>query len=315
MKKLLALAATALVLASPAFAQSFGPLLTPAELVIAIPAQNPLILDIRGGKTADGKTVYDAGRIPGALSAPYGRFRGPAENPGALPPVDVLSATLQDLGVTHDRPLVIVHQGSDETDFGSAARVYWTLKSMGVSHLAILNGGVTAWQSAKLDLTTTPTAVTASTEPFTFSSQWMATAEDVLKVVNGETKAKLVDARPESFWNGEEAHAAAARPATLPQSQLFTHSRWFSSNPALIDAAGAKALAQSGGYAPTDSLVSFCNTGHWAATNWFALSELAGIENVKLYPESMVGWSNAGLPMDHVPGPFRRLWLSFKGVF
>jgi thiosulfate/3-mercaptopyruvate sulfurtransferase len=40
-------------------------------------------------------------------------------------------------------------------------------------------------------------------------------------------------------------------------------------------------------------IVSFCNTGHWAATNWFVLSEVAGIEGVKLYPESMVGWTQA----------------------
>ena len=45
-----------------------------------------------------------------------------------------------------------------------------------------------------------------------------------------------------------------------------------------------------------------------AATNWFALSELAGIENVKLYPESLVGWSHAGLPMDNTPGVLETLW-------
>ena len=53
----------------------------------------------------------------------------------------------------------------------------------------------------------------------------------------------------------------------------------------------------SGYDGPTHSgvtLVSFCNTGHWASTNWFALSEIAGIPNVKLYPESMVGWSKRG---------------------
>ena len=40
--------------------------------------------------------------------------------------------------------------------------------------------------------------------------------------------------------------------------------------------------------------ISFCNTGHWAAINWFALSELAGVEGVKLYPELVVDWSQAG---------------------
>ena len=315
MNKLLALAATAVLFAVPSFAQTFGPLLTPAELSAAISAQNPLILDIRAGKTADDKPLYDAGHIPGAVAAPYGLFRGPQDNPGALPDLVTLNATLQSLGVSASRPIVVVHQGDDETDFGAAARVYWTLKSSGVSQLAILNGGFKAWQAATLPVSTDAVTPVASTETFVFADTWLATTDDVLKVTNGETQAKLVDARPESFWNGDEAHAAAGRPGTLPQSQYFTHSRWFSDDPTLIDAAGAKALAQSNGYAETDSLVSFCNTGHWAATNWFALSELAGVQNVKLYPESMVGWSNAGHPMDNVPGPMKRMWQSVKGVF
>ena len=29
------------------------------------------------------------------------------------------------------------------------------------------------------------------------------------------------------------------------------------------------------------SAVSFCNTGHWAATDWFVLHEIAGNQNVK----------------------------------
>ncbi|MDC3348441.1 hypothetical protein OAV60_03885, partial [Paracoccaceae bacterium] len=41
-------------------------------------------------------------------------------------------------------------------------------------------------------------------------------------------------------------------------------------------------------------VVSFCNTGHWAATNWFMMSEVQGMDGVKLYPESMVGWTKAG---------------------
>lgn len=315
MNKLLAIAAIATALASPALAQTFGPLLTPAELSAAIPAQNPLILDIRAGKTADDKPLYAAGHIPGAVAAPYGLFRGPDANPGALPDMAALNSTLQGLGVSVARPVVVVHQGADETDFGAAARVYWTLKSSGVSQIAILNGGFKAWQAASLPVSTDASAPVATTETFAFADTWLATVDDVLKVTKGETQAKLVDARPESFWNGDQAHAAAARPGTLPQSQYFTHSRWFSADPTLIDAAGAKALAQSNGYAESDALVSFCNTGHWAATNWFALSELAGVKNVKLYPESMVGWSNAGHPMDNVPGPMKRLWQSVKGVF
>ena len=28
--------------------------------------------------------------------------------------------------------------------------------------------------------------------------------------------------------------------------------------------------------------ISYCNTGHWAATNWFVLSEVAQVDSVKL---------------------------------
>jgi thiosulfate/3-mercaptopyruvate sulfurtransferase len=33
---------------------------------------------------------------------------------------------------------------------------------------------------------------------------------------------------------------------------------------------------------------------------------------VKLYPESLVEWSSAGLPMDHVPGSLRWAWISTR---
>jgi len=37
---------------------------------------------------------------------------------------------------------VVVSSGKDVTDFGAAARVYWTLKVLGLKELSILNGGV-----------------------------------------------------------------------------------------------------------------------------------------------------------------------------
>lgn len=314
--RITALAACLVTAAGMAAAQSdLAPLLSPTELVEIIPEVAPLILDIRAPGAADAAGTYGAGHIAGAVNAPYALFRGPAENPGQLPPEAELTRVLQSLGVTADRPTVIVHQGSDETDFGAAARVYWTLKSSGVSSLAILNGGIAGWVEAGQTLDTTPVTPEPSTFEVTFSDRWLATEADVLAVVEGETEATLIDARPEAFWAGRQAHGAAARPGTLPQSRYFTHSNWFRNGPAIVDAASARALARDAGYADDATLISFCNTGHWAATNWFALSELAGIDNVRLYPESMVGWSNAGHEMANVPGPFRRVWQQIADVF
>ena len=71
-------------------------------------------------------------------------------------------------------------------------------------------------------------------------------------------------------------------------------------------------IAEQHGIDFSQPTVSFCNTGHWAATNWFVLSEMLGQPDVKLYPESMVGWSRAGLPMANVPGRLQQFWIQLK---
>lgn len=291
---------------------SKGPLTTPAALDDALDAaEAPVVLDIRA------PTAYEAGHIPGARNAPYGLFRGPSENPGELVTEAHLTEVLRNLGLETDTPVVIVHQGSNQTDFGSAARVYWTLKSSGFTDLEVLNGGMNAWEQAEAAIKTgaapdiAPSAITVS-----FSDEWLATRADVQAIVEGREEATLVDARPEAFWRGETKHGAAARPGTIPQSQYFTHDRWFGEDePSLIKTDLVRELAAENGFMQGDRLVSFCNTGHWAATNWFALSEIAGIEGVRLYPESVVGWSNAGLEMANVPGLIQNLLNKITGKY
>jgi thiosulfate/3-mercaptopyruvate sulfurtransferase len=185
------------------------PLLAPADLVAVVESAAPLILDIRAPGAADDAATYAGGHIEGAVNAPYALFRGPEENPGQVPSDAALTEVLQSLGVTADRPTVIVHQGANDTDFGAAARVYWTLKSSGVSNLAILNGGVKAWTEAGLPLDRTAVTPERSTIEVTFSNAWLATEEDVLAVVSG-------DARRRFSTRGPNPSGRAARPMPKP---------------------------------------------------------------------------------------------------
>lgn len=302
--------AAGLLLGTAAAAQdaAFGPLVSAASLQPALDRVE--VIDIR----ADGEDGYDGGHLAGAVSAPYGLFRGPDDNPGQIPTEKELTEVLGGLGLVPSDRVVIAYQGEDATDFGAAARVYWTLKSSGFDDISILNGGINAWTEAGFDLSTDPVEVAPSDINVTWNDRWTASAEDVQEALaQGDTL--LLDARPESFWNGDEAHPAAARPGTIPQSEYFEHSGWFSDGPAIVEAEAAIALAGTQDFTGAEQIISFCNTGHWAATNWFALSELAGIDNVKLYPESVVGWSNAGYDMANVPGPVRTLWNQVKSVF
>jgi thiosulfate/3-mercaptopyruvate sulfurtransferase len=81
-----------------------------------------------------------------------------------------------------------------------------------------------------------------------------------------------------------------------------------------VSADQAQKVAASSPIDPAKETVSFCNTGHWAATNWFAMSEVLGQKNVKLYAGSMVEWSKDpnGLPMANVPSRPKQLMIDAK---
>ncbi|MEM8788470.1 MAG: rhodanese-like domain-containing protein [Pseudomonadota bacterium] len=271
--------------ASTALAWAWGPLVTPEDDL-----SGALILDIR--TLAD----FEAGHIPGAVNTPYALYRGPADNPGRVPALADLQTTLRAAGAAYDRDVLVVHAGADATDFGAAARVYWTLKSAGFDRLAILNGGYGAWAANGAAPATGVAVAEASEITLSWSDAWMIDAEGVADVVAGETQAVLIDARPLAFFEGDRKHGAAAEAGTLANALNIVHSTWFGDDGPIFAApeemlARVRAIAADNAGAP---LVSFCNTSHWAATNWFAVSELAGVADVKLYPESMVGWTRLG---------------------
>ncbi|MEM9138486.1 MAG: rhodanese-like domain-containing protein [Pseudomonadota bacterium] len=276
------------LLSAPAYAGAWSPVINAADLKTL--ADETTVIDIRAPKD------YRAGHVPGALNAPYGQWRGPKENPGRHLSDQALTALLQSLGLQPDDTVVVAHAGKNETDFGAAARVYWTLKSAGLTRIAILNGGYGAWVKAGLPVSQDAPAVAASTTSYTLSRDWMIDRNGVEAVLDGSRDAIMVDARPAEFWKGEKKHKAAQQAGTLEGALNITHSTWFQgSKTEIVTGPDVLRLAQEAGYKPGQTeLVSFCNTGHWAATNWFALSELAGIEGVKLYPESLVGWTLLG---------------------
>jgi len=124
-----------------------------------------------------------------------------------------------------------------------------------------------------------------------------------------------VDARPAAFYSGETRHQVAKTPGTLKGAINVEHSTWFEPKSSLVvSASEAKKLAAATPLKDDAEMISFCNTGHWAATNWFVMSELVGQKNVKLYAGSMVDWTRAdsALPMDNVPNRVKQLLIDFQ---
>lgn len=295
----------ALSLAAAGLSFAAQPLLTPAELKPLLGNPSVRVIDIRDPKS------YAAQHIPGAVNAPYGKWRGPASNPGELPELPKLTALVQSLGLAPATHAVVVSSGADSTDFGASARVYWTLKVLGLKELSILNGGVKGWAQAGLPQDNAAVSVAASTYAPQLDASLIATREHVAQQARNDS-AVLVDARPADFFLGETRHQAAKLPGTLEGALNLEHSRFFNGNSAVF--LPEKVRPASSAIDPKKEAVAFCNTGHWAATDWFALSEIGGHKNVKLYAGSMVDWTQdaKGLPMSNVPGRAKQLLIDAK---
>jgi thiosulfate/3-mercaptopyruvate sulfurtransferase len=272
-----------------------APLLKAADLNPLLAQGDVRVLDIRAEKD------YAAGHIPGAVNTPYAAYRGPQDNAGALPPESRLTELLRKAGIDTNTRVVVAHAGANHTDFGAAARVYWTLKAGGLTRLSILDGGTLGWKAAGGALDTDAPKVAATQFTYRYNKAMIADTAEVAAAVKSGKAPLLLDARPVGFFKGEERVDAAARYGTLPGAQLLDNAAFFNADKQTLKPAGEllQAVQQAG--LDGKPVVSFCNTGHWAATNWFVLSEIAGNQQVKLYPESVVEWSKTDLPMENQP--------------
>ena len=248
-----------------------------------------VILDIRGRRIDD---VFTDGHIPGAVWTAYpGGWRGTGEIPGAVPDHAQLRQVISDLGITLDSTVIIVASGQDGTDFGGAARVYWTLAYAGLTDTAILDGGWAAWESdaAAPRETGTTVPIASDFEPELIESL-LATTGRVARDLGTDTV--LVDARSEAQFSGAEKSAAARVAGHIPgainrdNADFFDDlTNWLRPLPEI------SALVRQDFRAGSPQIIVYCNAGHWSATSWFVLHELLGLESTALYVDSMVGWT------------------------
>lgn len=298
----------AMAMSASSWALAAEPLLTPEALQALLTNPSVRVIDIRPPKE------FATNHIAGSVNAPYGQWRGPATNPGELPDHSKLVALVQKLGLTESTHAVVVSHGKDTTDFGAMARVYWTLKSLGLKELSILNGGLKAWEGAKLPFSNVPVQVAPSTYAPVFDATWLSTRQEITQSIK-LSNAVLVDSRPDAFYQGKTQAPAAKLAGTLPGAVQLDFNQWFAPKSTLfVDTAKAKEIAAQIHIPEGQDAVAFCNTGHWAATDWFGMSEVAGIPNVKLYAGSMVDWTQQpDFPqLDNAPGRGEQLLRATK---
>ena len=253
-----------------------------------------VILDCRGELTDPhaGAVAFAAGHLPGAQHADPdvhlsdkslgkdGSFRG--RHP--LPSPESFIQTLRQWGV-HPHSQVIVYDGHSGM---FASRVWWMLRWVGHAEVALLDGGLPAWQAAGGAVTTTVT--TKPTGSITLQSSLVRTvsAEDVL--ANLDTKQSIVlDARANDRFRGEnETIDPVAGHIPGARNRMFKDN--LQSDGCFKPAEALRAEFSALIHSP-ESTIAQCGSGISACHNLLAM-EIAGLSGAALYPGSWSEWSS-----------------------
>ena len=275
-------AAVLVVAAIPASAAPVEPLVSAQWLKDHLRDPQIVAIDVRSGAP-----VYDAGPIPGAVHSDYDKAGWRVSRNGVLQPPNKaeLEKLIGETGIDEDSHVIVVPAGVSATDFGAAARVYWTLKVAGHPAVSILDGGFAAWRAAAYPVDSGKTVPTPKIFTLRFDEGLLAE----LTAVENNERATLVDARPVSYFDGKEKAAASKAYGHIPGAINLDSASFY--DPATNRLRPKDQLAKIAAMLPTGPVVTYCNTGHWAATDWFVLSAVLGRRDVRLYPGSMVEWS------------------------
>ena len=273
-------------------ANTYTTLICAADLAARLHDGHTVVVDCRHDlmNLAAGRAGYAIGHIEGARFADMesdlsgakhdaaGAFRG--RHP--LPEPEALIDTLRAWGINDDTQVVAydAHGGM------FAARLWWMLRWVGHQSVAVLDGGLAAWQSLGLPLTDAVPAVTRGAITLREPLVQTVSADDVLANLDSGAMT-LVDARAPDRFRGENetidpvgGHIPGARNRFF-KDNLQADGR-FKSADALraefdpIVADPARAIMQ-------------CGSGVTACHNLLAL-EVAGRTGALLYPGSWSEW-------------------------
>lgn len=243
-----------------------------------------------------GERAYRAAHLPNARFAHLDRdLSGPkASGDGRhpLPTRDAFAAFLANAGVNDDSIVV----GYDASNGLYAARLWWLVRSIGHADVAVLDGGLAAWQAAggaMTDAIPTPARGSIRIGP---SLTKVVGTDDV--VANLSTNDRLVvDARaPERYRGDVEPLDPIA--GHIPGAINHPMAASLQADGRFKDAATLRAdLDRVFAGREPESVVQSCGSGVTACHNLLAM-ELAGLPGAALYPGSWSAWvADRGRPV------------------
>jgi thiosulfate/3-mercaptopyruvate sulfurtransferase len=278
---------------------SRSPLISTQELSSRLGDPNLRVADVRWylGQPGEGRRRYEAGHLPGAIfvdvdgdiAAPPGRGRHPLPDPASF------AARMGELGIGDEHDVVVY----DDAGGTIAARLWWMLDALGHRGVAVLDGGLPAWEAAGLPLTTeVPSYPPARLSAL--AGAWPRTLDrEALKRRLGSVV--LLDARAAPRYRGE-VEPVDRVPGHIPTAVSAPTNGNLDPDGRFAPPARLREQFAAVGVTGSKDVVTSCGSGITACHNALAM-RVAGLADPILYPGSYSDWSASGEPVATGPEP------------
>lgn len=270
---------------------TYTTLITPAQLADQLTNPDWAIIDCRFdlANTEAGRQAYLQAHIPGAIYAHLDTdLSGPiisgqtGRHP--LPAIDQLSQTFSQWGIDSQVQVVAY----DDKGGAIASRLWWLLRWLDHSAVAVLDGGWQHWQQAEQPVSSDIEARPA--RPFIpYPQPHLMTTLAEVQANYTNPDFCLLDARAPERYRGEVEPLDAVA-GHIPGAVLAPFADNLAADGRFLAPEQLRARFQAlFGALPAEKTISYCGSGVTAAHNILAVAH-AGLGNVKLYAGSWSEW-------------------------